>query len=147
MDAVTEVTGVSEALPGLAPGSRAAQVWNNRLESDFLDAFSRPNASADPPCERDRDGSIVQALHLMNSTRLAGRIAEAKGRAAALAKSGKSPEEIVEEVYLAAYCRYPTDEEKKVAVGTFSAPGTTRQSATEDVMWALLNSAEFVFNH
>jgi hypothetical protein len=147
LDSVTEVTGVSETLPGLAPGSRAAQVWNNRLESDFLDAFSRPNASADPPCERDRDGSIVQALHLMNSTKLAGRISETKGRAAALAKSSKTTEEIVEELYLAAYCRFPTEEERKVAAGAFSAPGATRQSATEDVMWALLNSAEFVFNH
>ena len=147
MDAVTEVTGVSETLPGLAPGSRAAQVWNNRLDSDFLDAFSRPNASADPPCERDRDGSIVQALHLMNSTKLAARIGDAKGRAAALARSSKTPGEIVEEVYLGAYCRYPTDEERKLAVEAFGAPGATRQSATEDVMWALLNSAEFVFNH
>jgi len=147
MDSVTEVTGVSETLPGLPPGSRAAQVWNNRLESDFLDAFSRPNASADPPCERDRDGSIVQALHLMNSTKLATRIADSRGRATALAKSSKTPEEIVDEVYLAAYCRYPTDDEKTIAASAFNAPGATRQSATEDVMWALLNSAEFVFNH
>jgi WD40 repeat protein len=147
MDAVTEVTGVSETLPGLAPGSRAAQVWNNRLDSDFLDAFSRPNASADPPCERDRDGSIVQALHLMNSTKLAARIADTKGRAAALAKTSKSPDQIVEEIYLAALCRYPTEYERNVAVGAFTAPGATRQTATEDVMWALLNSAEFVFNH
>src|SRR6185503_9043988 len=106
-----------------------------------------PNASADPPCERDRDGSIVQALHLMNSTKLAARIGDSKGRATALAKSSKTPGEIVEEVYLAVYCRYPTEEEKKVAVGAFGAPGATRQSATEDVMWALLNSAEFVFDH
>ncbi len=147
LDAVTEVTGVSEPLPGLAPGSRAALVWNNRLESDFLDAFARPNSSADPPCERDRDGSIVQALHLMNSTRLTAKITDSSGRAALLSKGPKSPAEIVTELYLAVYCRYPTDEERTIAMGAFSASGATRQSATEDVMWALLNSAEFVFNH
>ena len=41
----------------------------------------------------------------------------------------------------------PTDEELLIASATFQANGATRRSATEDVLWALLNSAEFVFNH
>jgi WD40 repeat protein len=147
LDSVCELTGVPEALQGLAPGSRAVEVWNNRLDSDFLDAFGRPNASADPPCERQAESSVVQALHLMNSTRLMGKITNAGGRAAQLAKSQRSPEEIVTELYLAAYSRYPTAEELKIATGVFAAEKATRQSATEDVMWALINSAEFVFNH
>jgi hypothetical protein len=147
LDAMCELTGVPEALQGLAPGSRAVEVWNNRLDSDFLDAFGRPNASADPPCERQAESSVVQALHLMNSTRLTGKITNVNGRAAQLAKSERSPAEIVTELYLAAYARYPTAEELNVAVGAFSAEKATRQSATEDVMWALINSAEFVFNH
>jgi hypothetical protein len=146
-DAVSQVTGVPEALPGLPPGSRAVQAWNHRLDSEFLDAFARPNPSADPPCERDRDGSIVQALHLMNSTRLTTKIADPTGRAARLAQSPRQARQIVNELYLAVYCRYPKDDEANVALATFAAPGATRQSATEDLMWALLNSAEFVLNH
>jgi hypothetical protein len=53
----------------------------------------------------------------------------------------------VKELYVAAYARLPGDEELKIATEAYSAPGATRQSATEDVMWALINSAEFVFNH
>jgi hypothetical protein len=147
LDSVCELTGVPEALQGLAPGSRAVEVWNNRLDSDFLDAFGRPNASADPPCERQAESSVVQALHLMNSTRLMGKITNGSGRAAQLAKSQRTPAEIVTELYLAAYSRYPTAEELKIAVGAFGAEKATRESATEDVMWALINSAEFVFNH
>jgi WD40 repeat protein len=147
LDAVSDVTGTSEPLQGLAPGSRAVQVWNNRLESDFLDAFGRPNASADPPCERERESSVVQALHLMNSTRLMAKIASPTGRAAKLAQSDQTPEQIVTELYLAALSRPPTDEELEIATPAFTAEGATRKSATEDILWALMNSAEFVFNH
>ncbi|HEV8378303.1 MAG TPA: DUF1553 domain-containing protein, partial [Tepidisphaeraceae bacterium] len=147
LDAVCDVTGVEENLPGVGSGVRAVQAWNNRMDSDFLDAFSRPNASADPPCERDRESSVVQALHLMNSTKLMGKIANQAGRAVKLGESKATPEEIVKELYLAAYARYPTADELHVAVATFSQDGATRLTATEDVLWALINSAEFVLNH
>jgi hypothetical protein len=147
MDAVADFTGSPEPLDGLPAGARAVQAWNNKLDSNFLDAFGRPNSSADCPCERDRGTSIVQALHLMNSPRLQSQIASPTGRATALAKSDQSPEQIVKELYLSAYAREPDAEELKIATEAFSAPGATRQSATEDVMWALINSAEFVFNH
>jgi Protein of unknown function (DUF1553)/Protein of unknown function (DUF1549) len=147
LDAISQFTGTSESLQGLAPGSRAVQVWNNRLDSDFLDAFGRPNASADPPCEREGGGSVVQALHLMNSRKLTAKITATTGRAHGLSKSDATPAQIVTELYLAAYSRPPTDEEMKIATGAFSNEGATRQSATEDLMWALINSAEFVFNH
>jgi hypothetical protein len=147
LDAVSAVTGVREPLQGMPPDAPGARAWNYRIDSDFLDAFSRPNASADPPCEREAEGSVVQALHLMNSDNLAKRIANPAGRATALAKSERAPGDVVTELYLAAYSRVPTPEELAVATAAFSAPGATRQSATEDVMWALMNSAEFVFNH
>ena len=147
LDAVSDVNGVPEALPGVGTGVRAAQAWNYRMESDFLDAFSRPNASADPPCEREGEGSVVQALHLMNSTRLMEKIANPTGRVARLVESKMTEGEIVTELYLAAYSRFPTAEELAVAVSAFKHEGATRKSATEDVLWALINSAEFVLNH
>jgi hypothetical protein len=147
LDAVSDVTGVGEPLPGLAPDGRAVRSWNNRSESNFLDAFGRPNASADPPCEREPQGSIVQALHLMNSTRLTEKIAHESGRAARLAKSDRPVDDVVTELYLVTYARFPTSDELKTAAAVFTADGATRQSATEDLMWALINSAEFVLNH
>ena len=64
-----------------------------------------------------------------------------------LVKSERTEQEIVEELYLRAYCRFPTAQEKSYALAAYTAPGANRQQATEDVLWALLNSAEFVFNH
>ena len=147
LDAVCDVTGVPETFAGLPAGARAIQTWNNKLDSQFLDAFGRPNASADCPCERDVRTSVVQALHLMNSNNLQGKIANETGRAKRLADSQLTPAEIVNELYLAAYTRPPSADELAITTKAFAAPGATRQTATEDVLWSLLNSAEFVFNH
>ncbi|MBM3877319.1 MAG: DUF1553 domain-containing protein [Verrucomicrobia bacterium] len=146
-DAVASVTGVPDNFQGLPAGARALEAWNNRLASDTLDAFGRPNASADCPCERDTRTSVVQALHLMNSTRLHEKISSSEGRAARLAASTATPAEIITELYLAALNRPPVAEELSIASRCFGDSASTRQPAIEDVMWALLNSAEFVFNH
>jgi hypothetical protein len=148
-DAIADVTGVPNPYDGMPPGSRAMQAWTYKIESRTMDAFSRPNSSSDCPCERDAKPSIVQSLHLMNSRNLQAKLksAEATARVEQLTKGGRSPEDIVTELYLACFSRKPAPEELQVATAAFSAQGATPRSATEDVLWALLNSAEFVFNH
>ena len=125
------------------------QAWTYKIDSQTMDAFSRPNSSSDCPCERDAKPSIVQALHLMNSKLLQEKLASkaTSARVQRLAESQLNPEEIVNDIYLACYARKPTEDELKIAAATFTAEGATRRSATEDVLWSLMNSAEFVFNH
>jgi WD40 repeat protein len=147
LDAVNDVTGVPDTFAAMPAGSRATQAWSYKMESPLMDAFNRPNPSSDPPCERDRQLSVMQSLHLMNSKALQAKLSSKTGRAWQLADSPRSPVEIVTELYLATLCRPPSDEELKLATGAFSVPGASRQTATEDVFWSLLNSAEFVFNH
>jgi len=146
-DAVNDATGVSDTFAAMPIGSRALQTWSYKIESHFMDAFGRPNPSTDCPCERDRQMSVVQSLHLMNSKNLQSKLSNPMGRARRLADSDKPSNEIVTDLYLATLSRTPSDDELKVALAAFSGAGATRQSATEDVFWALLNSAEFVFNH
>ena len=147
LDAVNSVTGEPDTFAGLPVGSRATQAWTYKIESQLMDAFNRPNPSSDPPCERDRQLSVVQSLHLMNSKALQAKLSDKTGRARQLADSSKSPAEIVTELYLVTLSRPPTSEELKLTAAAFTAEKATRQTATEDVFWALLNSAEFVFNH
>jgi len=54
---------------------------------------------------------------------------------------------VVNELYLTCFSRFPTSDEMKTASEFYKAEKATRQTATEDVLWALLNSPEFVFNH
>ncbi|MCI0746361.1 MAG: DUF1553 domain-containing protein [Verrucomicrobia subdivision 3 bacterium] len=147
LDAMADVTGVPEEFEGCPPGTRALQTWTYKIDSHFMDAFSRPNSSSDCPCERDARTSVVQALHMMNSRALQSKLSHSEGRVKKLADSNRTPEEIVMELYLAAFSRFPTAGELATASAAFDQPNATRQTATEDVLWALLNSPEFVFNH
>jgi WD40 repeat protein len=147
LDAVNDATGVPDTFAATAPGTRAMQTWSYKIDSAFMDAFSRPNPSSDPPCERDRQMSVVQSLHLMNAQNLQGKLAHPESRVRRLAEGKLPPAEVVTELYLTTLGRPPAAEELQVAVAAFTAPDATRQTATEDVFWALLNSPEFVFNH
>jgi hypothetical protein len=147
LDAVNDVTGTQDEFNGCPPGTRAIQTWSYKVRSHFMDAFGRPNSSTDCPCERDVKSSVVQSLHMMNSRALQDKLSSKEGRVKELAESKATPEEIVTELYLSALSRFPTGEELATAAEVFSAEKATRQTATEDVLWALLNSPECVFNH
>jgi len=145
LDAVSDITGVPETFSAMPPGSRAMELWTVRSQSVFLDSFGRPDPNQDPPCERTSDTTVVQALHLMNAPNLHRKVTQDTGRAAALAASTKTPREIVDELYALLYTRLPSDEERRIGLKVFEEKGVTRRQATEDLMWALLNTPEFVF--
>ena len=145
-DAIDDVTGVPSGYPGMPPGSRAAQLWTHRASSLFLDVFGRPDANQDPPCERIGDATVVQALHLMNSSHVHGKVTADAGLPARLVAGGGTPEGIVEELYLAAYSRPPTAAERQVALTEFSRAGVKPRDAAENLLWALINTPEFVYS-
>jgi hypothetical protein len=145
LDSVCQITGVPEDFRGMPDGSTAKEIWTHRVESLFLDSFGRPDPNQDPPCERTSDTTVVQALHLMNSPDLYEKVTSDSGLAARLAKSEKPPAEIVEELYLSVYSRFPDEEELKIGVGLYENEGADRRKSTEDLLWALLNTPEFVF--
>ncbi len=144
LDAVCDITGTEERFSAMPEGSRSIEIWTHRVGSLFLDAFGRPDANQDPPYERMPDATIVQALHLMNAPQLHKKFSGDDGRAAKLAASDKAPAEIVEELYLLIYNRYPEDDERQAVTEAFTA-NPDRRHATEDLMWALVNTPEFLF--
>ena len=148
-DAVADVTGVPTDYPGLPPGGRAAQAWTYKIESRTMDAFGRPNSSSDCPCERNMKPAISQALHLMNAESLQAKLSSTAEQATVqrLASGSQTPAEAVTELYFLCYGRPPAAEELAAATAVFGNDPAQRRQAIEDVFWALINSAEFVFNH
>src|SRR5207247_3371029 len=119
---------------------RAIQVWDNRMPSYFFRIFGRPVRFSVCECERSNEPSITQALHLMNSPEIAGKIRDRRGTARALAESKKTPAEIIEELYLAALGRLPREKERALLLETFKEDD--RRTAVEDVLWTVLNMKE-----
>ena len=146
LDAVSQATAVAEEFNGWPMGYRAIQVWDNKLPSHFLEVFGRPTRQTVCACERGTEPSIAQALHLMNSPGTMRKIQDRAGRAARLASSDLAADGIIEEQYLSALSRFPSDAERKLMQQAF-AEASDRRAATEDILWTLLNTKEFVFNH
>ncbi len=145
LDAIGQVTGVPDTFQGWPSGYRAIQLWDNKLPHYFFRIFGRPVRATVCECERSNEPSIAQALHLMNSPEIMEKIRDRQGRSARLADSADSPEKVIEELFLTAFSRYPSDAEKNAALGVFN--GRDRRESAEDILWALLNSKEFLYNH
>lgn len=145
LDAVTQVTGISQEFAAMPPDSSAKQLWTHRSDSLFLDTFGRPDPNQNPPCERTTDSTVVQSLHLMNSEKLYRDIGQESGKARILANSEKSSAEISTELYHLIFGRQPTPDETALVTEQLEADGAIRQQVIEDLTWAMVNSAEFVF--
>ena len=159
-DAVVQVTQVpskfdSIGFPGADKqttdfypvGTRAIQLYDAAVENYFLTTFGRNQRRIVCECERSNEPSIAQALHLMNSEEISSKIRDRNGTARTLARSKKSPAEIIDELYQGTLSRFPNEAEKTVMLRVFADAGDDRAGAVEDVLWALLNSRSFVYNH
>jgi len=148
LDAVCQVTGRPEEFPLLPEGTRAIELWDNRLSHYFLQVFGRPLRATACECERINEPSVAQVLHLMNAPEIQSKISHHHGRVRRLMEAKKSTGEIAEELYLTCYGRLPRQKEREVALAYVDgAPPGERTRAGEDLLWALMNTTEFLFNH
>lgn len=146
MDAISSATGVWDKFDGYPAGMRATQLPDTAVSSYFLDLFGRPARNIVCECERSDDPSLGQILHLMNDKAINAKIADKTGRVAKLIVAKASNDRILEDLYLSVYSRFPTIAERKQGVKALVDSKNLNQSV-EDILWALLNSKEFVFNH
>lgn len=147
LDAVDRVTQAPSQFAGVPPGTRAVALPDSSFPSYFLAVFGRPEAKTACECERLQDANLAQSLHLLNSEEMQKKLSADGGRAATLAaEEGGSDEAKITQLYLAAFCRPPRSAELEKVLG-YLARQPDRRAAYEDVVWSLVNSKEFLFNH
>ena len=107
-------------------------------------------------CERSQDASLAQSLHLLNAKDIQEKLSNDKGRAAELAGADKTEDESIRELYLLAYAREPVAKEVETAKAHIEKATkgkkdkdliAAQRQGYEDIIWALINTKEFLFNH
>ncbi len=149
IDALTAALGAPEDFGKDAPpGARAIDVAPNRVRDPYLArvfrTFGRPARAALCDCERPHEPALPQTLFMMTDERLLARVRE--GRLAGLLAGEKSDREVVEELFLATLSRPPDEAEARAALAQVRRKGDRRAGLT-DVLWALINTREFILNH
>ena len=159
-DAVNQTTKSESSFDGLAHGTRAVALPDNSFNASsyFLTVFGRPDSSSSCECERSQDASLAQSLHLLNAKEIQEKLAKDDGRAASLATdSQRGDDEKIRELYYWVYSRDPKENELALATGYIQKKTggkddkaeltVAKRQAYEDIIWALINTKEFLFNH
>jgi hypothetical protein len=138
LDTISQVTEIPEKFRGFPEGTRAMQVYSSRAGIHYmLAAFGRP--SRDTICEREAVPDIVQTLHLISGATINGRLAKWKPDPAL------NDEAQLNAIYLCSLSRYPTAAERERIEPRLA--DQDRRQVFQDVLWAILNSKEFLYNH
>jgi len=151
INAVTEtyesyLSRVPEPYTRLPKGTRAVQVMDGSIGTPFLKLFGRPPRDTAYESDRCHETSMRQALYMINSSELENRVSRSP-RIARMLKAKATDEAVVEEIFLAALARFPKAKEKAESIKYLVDNKRNRTQAVRDLMWALLNTKEFMFNH
>jgi hypothetical protein len=150
VDVLNSALGATENFgPEVPPGIRAIEIPQNRLQqnqalANVFRLFGRPPRTATCDCERATEPALPQTLYLMTDPVLLGKITN--GRLKTLLAGKKADEDVIEELFLATLSRLPTDKEKDRMTEHVKSKGN-RQAGFVDVVWALVNTREFILNH
>ena len=145
LDCVSQVTLKEDKFRGLPLGARAVQIADGNTSNYFLTTFGRAPRTTVCACEVSTDPTLSQALHLLNGDTIHGKINQG-GLIKTMLDEGKSPEQIIESIYIRSLTRKPTEEESAQLLELVKEANGPR-AGLEDVFWAVLNSREFLFNH
>ena len=147
-DAFHVVTETSENFGGMPAGTKAMQLVDSSSATYFLQVFGQPKGDTACECERSMDANLAQSLHLLNGREIQDKIARDGARTAKLAADTARPdEERVKELYRWVFAREPNAEELEVAIAYIKKHSDNVRRGYEDVVWALINTKEFQFNH
>jgi len=147
LDSLVQATGVPENFGGAPGGFTAAKLPDANVNSDFLNLFGKPQRMEACECERDPGSNMLQSLHFINGKAILDRVQNPGSRVTQLLNQKLPPEKLVEEFYLWSLCRRPSEPELRVSLAFLAERPDAPAEAAQDLMWALLNSKDFMLLH
>ena len=148
-DAICQVTGSPSAFGGLPTDQksprRATMLPDESFSTYFLDVFGKPQRISACECERGGDANLAQALHLLNSDEIQNMLTRVGGRADLLSKEKRPDSDLLSELFLGTVGREPSTEQRKAAMEHLTKHKDNRKLAFENILWALVNTREFLF--
>ena len=150
LDAISTVTGVPEVFANTTegeapPGTRAINlILPDLYKSRFLEVYGRPSRERVP--ERDSQPNLNQALHVLVGTTYTEKLWKPGSRLERVLERGASDRQVIEELYLAALSRLPSAAEEQEVEQLIARHGE-RKRALGDLLWGLISSREFAYNH
>ena len=122
------------------PGDTAQPLWFD----DFLKTFGRSSRNSICACETKSEPTLSQTLHMVVGNNIHDAIRA--GLVSKLLSDGRTPDEIIKELFIRSLSRKPTDRELAEMKELVGADANDK-APYEDILWSLLNSTEFSFNH
>ena len=142
VDATTFRTTAGE----FPPGTRAADLPDEAVPSHFLDVFGRPARNSACECERVDAPALGQTLELVSSNEIHQKLTAAGGYVDKLVKDGRPHAENVQAIFTRVFARPPRENELQTAV-RFLESQKNPHEGYRSLLWALLATNEFLFNH
>jgi hypothetical protein len=154
VDAIDQITGGKENYSSITPEpytflpdtTRAIDLPDGSITSSVLELFGRPPRDTGLLSERNDQPSAAQRLHLLNSTFVQNKITSS-AKIKAIVASKPAPADTATQLYLTVLSRYPTKAELET-LSTYSQASEARGTTVwNDLVWALMNSSEFLYRH
>ena len=154
VDAINRITGAKDEYMSMIPEPftflpddiRAIALPDGSITSSFLELFGRPPRDTGLLAERTANVTASQRLGLLNSKRILTKIKNSQ-KLKDLLQSAPSQEQAVSLLYLTFLSRYPTPDETAVIAAYNTPVNTGKNQKLFDIVWALVNSPEFLYRH
>jgi len=154
IDAINQITGTLDLYTSAIPepftfipdNQSAISLPDGSITSPFLDLFGHPARATGMESERVNRPSPTQRMHMLNSSHIQRKLEEGP-KLKAIISSKRKPQEIMEDIYLTVLSRFPTADEVKNAEAYARSGVVKGREAWIDLVWALINSDEFLYRH
>jgi hypothetical protein len=148
LDALCQITGSTESYSSMIPEpftflpdkQRSIAIPDGSITSSFLEMFGRPPRDTGLESERNNRITAAQALHLLNSTHVRAKIQKGPKLQALL--TATDARQMAQTLYLTVLSRPVTSGEESDAYGQCNS-----KWGAENLVWALINTEEFLFRH